>query len=147
MKGGRSTSIWLVRRSVIRPRRTIHRCTSPWRGGRIEIPVNELNCGSSFPHRRCDPLNGTASDIAGREDARHAGLELDWRAIECPTGRARRKIGPRQNEALLVALHSVLQIARVRSPSNEDEERLREHFGAEYEDYCRDVKRWVPFVL
>ena len=29
----------------------------------------------------------------------------------------------------------------------EDEERLREHFGEEYEDYCRDVKRWVPFVL
>ena len=29
----------------------------------------------------------------------------------------------------------------------EDEERLREHFGEEYEAYCRDVKRWVPFVL
>ena len=29
----------------------------------------------------------------------------------------------------------------------EDEERLRERFGAEYEDYCLRVKRWIPFVL
>jgi protein-S-isoprenylcysteine O-methyltransferase Ste14 len=29
----------------------------------------------------------------------------------------------------------------------EDEARLREQFGAEYEDYCRRVKRWVPFVI
>ena len=87
--------------------------------------MNELNCGSSFPHRRCDSLNGSASDIAGRENARHAGLELEWRAIERPTGRARREIGPRQNEALAVALHHTLQIVRVRRPSNEDEERLR----------------------
>jgi steroid 5-alpha reductase family enzyme len=29
----------------------------------------------------------------------------------------------------------------------EDEERLREQFGAEYESYCRNVKRWIPFLL
>jgi Phospholipid methyltransferase len=28
-----------------------------------------------------------------------------------------------------------------------DEARLKERFGAEYEDYCRRVKRWIPFVL
>jgi len=28
-----------------------------------------------------------------------------------------------------------------------DEARLREQFGAEYEEYCRTVKRWIPFVL
>jgi protein-S-isoprenylcysteine O-methyltransferase Ste14 len=29
----------------------------------------------------------------------------------------------------------------------EDEDRLREQFGDEYEAYFRDVKRWVPFAL
>src|SRR5215203_7205376 len=28
-----------------------------------------------------------------------------------------------------------------------DEARLREQFGAEYEAYCIDVKRWIPFVV
>jgi protein-S-isoprenylcysteine O-methyltransferase Ste14 len=29
----------------------------------------------------------------------------------------------------------------------QDEARLREQFGAEYENYCRRVKRWIPLVL
>lgn len=29
----------------------------------------------------------------------------------------------------------------------EDEARLRAHFGADYEDYCQRVKRWIPFLL
>jgi protein-S-isoprenylcysteine O-methyltransferase Ste14 len=29
----------------------------------------------------------------------------------------------------------------------EDEARLHEQFGAEYDDYCRRVKRWIPFVV
>ena len=28
-----------------------------------------------------------------------------------------------------------------------DEERLREKFGWEYEEYCRRVKRWLPGLL
>jgi phospholipid methyltransferase len=28
-----------------------------------------------------------------------------------------------------------------------DERRLSERFGAEYGEYCRRVKRWIPFVL
>lgn len=28
-----------------------------------------------------------------------------------------------------------------------DEQRLREHFGGGYVDYCRRVKRWIPGVL
>ena len=28
-----------------------------------------------------------------------------------------------------------------------DEARLLERFDGEYEAYCRDVRRWVPFVI
>jgi protein-S-isoprenylcysteine O-methyltransferase Ste14 len=29
----------------------------------------------------------------------------------------------------------------------EDEARLREKFGAEYEEYCARVRRWIPYIL
>jgi protein-S-isoprenylcysteine O-methyltransferase Ste14 len=29
----------------------------------------------------------------------------------------------------------------------EDEARLSDRFGVEYETYCRDVRRWIPFLL
>ena len=44
--------------------------------------------------------------------------------------------------ALLLATVVILQAHAVR-----DEKRLRELFGAAYDDYAKRVKRWIPFLL
>jgi protein-S-isoprenylcysteine O-methyltransferase Ste14 len=44
---------------------------------------------------------------------------------------------------LLLAFHVFWFQSRV----VEDEERLRQRFGASYADYQRRVKRWIPFVI
>jgi protein-S-isoprenylcysteine O-methyltransferase Ste14 len=44
---------------------------------------------------------------------------------------------------ILLAVHVVWFQRRV----VEDEERLRELFGAQYTDYQRRVKRWLPFII
>jgi hypothetical protein len=44
---------------------------------------------------------------------------------------------------LLLLVNAVMLHQRVL----EDEERLRQRFGPEYDEYCRRVKRWLPYLF
>ena len=88
---------------------------------RREQAVEELDRHRALPDGGGHSLDRTVPDVAGREHPRHARLEEKRTAVERP-GAGVRKVGPREDEAVLVAIDLLQQPVGVRADSDHEEE-------------------------
>src|SRR5262245_25045606 len=85
--------------------------------------MNELDGDGAFPDRSGDALDRSVSDVSDRENAGHAGFEGERRAFERPLGRSEVVAGA--EESVLVPSHLLGEKLRLRTGSDEYEERIR----------------------
>ena len=88
---------------------------------RREQAVEELDRHRALPDGGGHSLDRTVPDVAGREHPRHARLEEKRTAVERP-GAGVGKVGPREDEAVLVAIDLLRQPVGVRADSDHEEE-------------------------
>jgi hypothetical protein len=97
--------------------------------GASEMRVDALHGHRALPHRRRAALGRAGADVAGRVDARHAGLQqvLGMR------------VGAREDEAVLVAGHGVAEPVRARARAEEEEQERERHALAALEGHRFEV--------
>ena len=86
--------------------------------------MDELNGHGSLADAGGDALDRAVPHISGGEDTGDAGLQEVRLAVKRPTLwrlSLAQQVGAAEHEALLVALHHVLQPTRMRLRANEDE--------------------------
>src|SRR5687767_8361152 len=86
-----------------------------------EIVVDELDRHRSVPDGTRDALDRIVADITCGEQARQAGLEQEWLAVEVPA-LLRPDLGTGEDESARVAGHDALEPGGARLLTDEDKD-------------------------